>query len=127
MPGILDRRNEWVGVDSICARNVSYGIKERRNACLRAKMPWAAAVVAGVDLAVSGLVFLDIEVFRVGLRVTELLCWQEVSGWLVSSGVWNVTFFANFFSSNMVTTSIKVVGALLETLNVRIPSQLEAA
>ena len=111
-------------MDCIFARHVSYGVKGEREACLRAKMSQSAAVVGGVDLAASGMVFLDVGVFRVGLGVAVL---GTCLGQVVSSHVQNVTFFATFFSSSMVTVLMRFAGALFGTLNSRIPSLSEAA
>ena len=101
-------------------------LKERRKVHLRARISQIATVVGGEGLAAYGLVFLDAGVLSAGLRVTELLKWEGDSGQADPRGVWNVTFFCISFSYSMVPASMSVVGALLETLNLGIPSWSEA-
>ena len=48
-------------------------LKQRGKASIRAKISWTVTLFGGVDFAASRRVFLGAGVFRVGLRVTELL------------------------------------------------------
>ena len=119
---------EGSGTDCVVAWHVSYSIKgERGKACLRENISWAAAVRGGEGLAASRLVFLGIRVFSTGLRVIELLGQEGDSGQVVSMGLLKVTVFFNFFSSIVVTASMRVPGALLGALNSKMLSQSEAA
>ena len=81
-------------------------------------MSWASIVVGGMDLAASGMIFLDAGVLRAGLSVTELLGQEGYSCQVDSSGVSDVTFLS-FFSSSMVTVSVRVVGASEYSQSVR--------
>ena len=89
-------------------------------------MAWAAAHVGGrLGCVWNGIP--GCQVFRMDLGSHSAIVLGRVSGWVDSSGVQKMTLFANFFSSSVVTALMRVVGALLGTLNSRIPSLSEAA
>ena len=74
------------------------------------------------DLAGSGMMFLVVRVFKVGMSFTVPLGLKGVYGWVDSSDVWNVIFF--IFLLRVIALR-RVDGALFGTLNSKIPNLSE--